>query len=702
MKIRFSSILIILSVLFFSCRGLSQEDTGEVSVDVGKAARHVIHYTSNSSSNDLNDMEGFEQYFGIIEYVLKISVSTSGTYSTSTEAVYSVTASDIMNAGSEEALEEYYEQAFTTPITIDSIPVDSRIKVKATISMGVTIDKAALRRLLLEQGVPPEYIDEVMNELMAEFDEFGGEEDVAEGVSDEITVKSGTNNVKIQIQNFLLDDDDDDDGNNGGTGSGSGGTGSGGSSEEGSGNGGGNGNGGQEQNNPPVDYESGLDFVLYNANNSGTRYYLTEKTGFQIVDTSDPDYESSSTKNSFCFDSEGGFYALGKDGQGQNVIISDNYPDKTITDISNTLSGITIDRETDVLYAWYGMQETYEIYIFPDFVSSGSVDHTDIGTLPANSVTFDSQFGSYPYHDNDILVVNDGVIYGYGCGGGQTELMYNKFYKIDLSETPLAAEKITIGYSSFGITDDSVVTDLIYQEGDLYILVKDISSNIFPEYSPSFGSGFPIRSRGALIKYSFSEQVANCLGWTSYTLSTTGKYVYGYADYQRTQKLMTEPDTAGSNSEKRYKESISLIESIFPTLTVPSNDYVGFYGPRKFVAIKPRRLYIADDGIAFYADDYDAFCSSNVNRIVVVNLDNFEILNSMDTIVTFNGEETGSYIGGSGFEFYKTNYNNNEPSIYIEDESDMYWDDQDNDRVYFTFPLTADRNQSFPEILLCF
>ena len=657
MKIRFASILVILSVLFFSCRGsVSQDCSGSVTVDSGKVAKYVTQRSSqfanivNASNSDPNDPLSNIK----VTCELKVKLSTEGDYTTTAEIVYSKEFA----IGDEEAGGDMSETMFKDDmgksITLSDIPVGSSIKVKANVSMKMIVDIDAIMAAMKAENptMPAEYED-YMKEMLEARGFYNKEYELATGTSDSFIVKSGNNTVTISmtISGEAKKDETDDD--------------------------------------------NDVEFVLYASVKNeygtsviGTKYFLADKSRLKSVSTTFPDFDSSSTMNSFCFDSEGYFYALGKDGQDRNVIISDKYnEDKLITDIDNPLSGITIDRETDVLYAWYGMENalTFAIYIFPDFVSSGSVEHTDITT-----VTFDStQFGNYAYHKNDKIVVDNEILYGCGCTG-QPEISNNKFYTIDLSAVPLAAHKLDIDYSTTNIASNSQITDLLYQDGALYILVKDISSNIFPTYSASFNRDSPIRSRGALIKYTFSTQTTKCLGWTSGALPTTGKYAYGYAYQSFNKKLMTTPDTAGSNSAKRYKESISLIGSNFPSLTVPSDDYVGFYGPRKFVAIKPKRLYIADDGVAFYTDRYGAFNSSNVNRIVAIDLTNFTISNSMDTIVTFNDEETGTCVGGSGFEHRKDNYDP-VPTVYMEDESELFWNGDSNDRIFFGFPLTVNR-----------
>ena len=89
-------------------------------------------------------------------------------------------------------------------------------------------------------------------------------------------------------------------------------------------------------------------------------------------------------------------------------------------------------------------------------------------------------------------------------------------------------------------------------------------------------------------------------------------------------------------------------KNLFSTLRVPSIfttklSTTAFYGPRKFVAIKPKELVIADDGIAIYVDSNKALCYKNVNRIVTVDLERFAISSSASVPVKFETTEQSDF-----------------------------------------------------------
>ena len=68
-----------------------------------------------------------------------------------------------------------------------------------------------------------------------------------------------------------------------------------------------------------------------------------------------------------------------------------------------------------------------------------------------------------------------------------------------------------------------------------------------------------------------------------------------------------------------------------------------FYGPEKFIAIKPKKLVIADDGIAYYTNDDGALAYRNVNRVVIVDLQTFSIESIDETSVKFAGGASSEF-----------------------------------------------------------
>ena len=77
-----------------------------------------------------------------------------------------------------------------------------------------------------------------------------------------------------------------------------------------------------------------------------------------------------------------------------------------------------------------------------------------------------------------------------------------------------------------------------------------------------------------------------------------------------------------------------------PTLNEENLSDKAFYGPVKFIAVKPKKLVIADDGLAFYTDADGVTKYRNVNRVVTVDLESFSIIESETANVTLSGDDS--------------------------------------------------------------
>ena len=60
--------------------------------------------------------------------------------------------------------------------------------------------------------------------------------------------------------------------------------------------------------------------------------------------------------------------------------------------------------------------------------------------------------------------------------------------------------------------------------------------------------------------------------------------------------------------------------------------------PSKVVGIKPKKLVIADDGLAFYTEADGSLAYKNINRLVTIDLEEFVIESIQATNATFNSE----------------------------------------------------------------
>ena len=145
-------------------------------------------------------------------------------------------------------------------------------------------------------------------------------------------------------------------------------------------------------------------------------------------------------------------------------------------------------------------------------------------------------------------------------------------------------------------------------------------------------------SRVALLKIQSTSsgfEVVDTLGWTgsSRQIAPVGEAKYGY-----TTPTILQPLTA-----------------YIPSFSEKSNK---FYGPRRFVAIKPKEIAIADCGANFVMPNHDEQQKGKMfahNRVVTVSLSNFAISNVTElknikfSDLTISGTGTsGGYIDCSG------------------------------------------------------
>ena len=184
-------------------------------------------------------------------------------------------------------------------------------------------------------------------------------------------------------------------------------------------------------------------------------------------------------------------------------------------------------------------------------------------------------------------------------------------------------------------------------------------------------------NRGAIIRYSvFTRTISAPLGWTDETNGTVFTFgelaeenekflpVYrGYPVYYADQIV----DDQGFGSLSEEKEMPVQLASAYTSISgypvsgetsfkfntpLLSNIESQFCGPQKFVAIKPKKLVIADSGIAFYTDAEGIWKYKNINRIVTVDLESFSIeSDSKESPVNFNEKKTKTlYLQASAYE----------------------------------------------------
>ena len=197
---------------------------------------------------------------------------------------------------------------------------------------------------------------------------------------------------------------------------------------------------------------------------------------------------------------------------------------------------------------------------------------------------------------------------------------------------------------------DGQITDIvIHYDGYVYVLVSQNGEKYATDAYLTNESTNTLYSRGAILRlYSTSNgfKVSAKTGWTesARTIYTKGTAPTNLINSSTTNKTAIE-------FLKNFKSGVSLY---IPNYSQRNSH---FYGPRRFVAIKPKELAIADSGANLMLPDYDKQKTGGFfkhNRIINVDLYKFAIdsnsvvdLNSISfvaaSINTTIGFSTDSY-----------------------------------------------------------
>ena len=411
------------------------------------------------------------------------------------------------------------------------------------------------------------------------------------------------------------------------------------------------------------------DYVLYNKGEDYIQFYKTEKPAVSVAGNGD---FASDTKD-YCFDEDGYFYYIntrfndsGASGADftKPVICSDNpdFPADGI-DLSPVLFSdsqpsseayvFSIDRATKTFYIYpLTFGDEPKIYKFPKLITSREI--TDSVCFGLNCS------GVYPSQTLSKMVVNNGIMFV--TAYKENDLM-PVLLKIDVSsvqnEGTADAEVVANLSSVLKMNIDGVViNDMLYQDGSVYILVSDMVDH--PQSSqdddgPTMTT--KLYSRGLLIKYDTSSGNVSSLGFSEEVkkntdMGTSGLYTYMsdsqlFIDEEYTKALIL-PSVISytEDSEDKKLDTTEYFPSIYspaPLATSLSNSC--FYGAEKFIAIKPKKLVIADDGFAFYTASDGGIKFKNVNRVITVDLEKFAISSIENAKTAFASEVEKFYLG---------------------------------------------------------
>ena len=380
--------------------------------------------------------------------------------------------------------------------------------------------------------------------------------------------------------------------------------------------------------------------VLYDVNNGVYNYCLSD-TATATVPAS-PEYSSSS--NSFVFDNNGKFYTLlttSSDGVTKYYIKTDN--DKVADGqveipASYSPSRLAYDSKTNIIYLVSIDRTTMELRQLPKLASEGTVSDVTQVYCSGYSEAGVDEFTNCYYK---MCIVHNDVVYSIVRGDRGESYVQPALVIAKISETSTTTPATGVLIlnedmkNSIGWYED--ITDMLYQDGAVYMLYRDVSGTT---------------SRGALIRYDVKFGGIKVLGLTTNEVKgddfanvKLGVYDGGYSVLSRdtNEPIVFSGTKTWEYGSKNYflKDFIAPLRTPASLSDTPETVKQGFFGPVKFIAIKPKELVIADDGIAFYTDN-DLLKYKNVNRIVTVDLESFSIIDEPSLVnVHFNGDISG-------------------------------------------------------------
>lgn len=258
------------------------------------------------------------------------------------------------------------------------------------------------------------------------------------------------------------------------------------------------------------------------------------------------------------------------------------------------------------------------------------IKNISTGTNP--SIDFKSGLDSFDYY-GAAFAIQGSVLY---LAYKEQEIYYLQRATItENADGTFAVSKVGSAKSVSDLGVSGAITDIaILYDGTVYVLVSNVGNSSGDSgdlFIYNYNQSNTMYSRGALLKIQSTSsgfEVVDTLGWTgsSRTIAPVGDAVFG-------------------------GKGLKSLTAYIPSLSENSNK---FYGPRRFVAIKPKEIAIADCGANFvmpnrkeglYGKRFDH------NRVLTVSLSNFaiskvtELSNIKFSDLTLSGSGTsGGYI----------------------------------------------------------
>ena len=274
---------------------------------------------------------------------------------------------------------------------------------------------------------------------------------------------------------------------------------------------------------------------------------------------------------------------------------------------------------------------------------NGAPDSTNGTTLQSSNFIIDSTKGS----DTSTFAVQGSTLYFAYKSYDNGTCYLQRASITENADGTFAVSKVGSAKSVSDLGVSGAITDVaILYDGTVYVLVSNVgnsSGDSGDSFNYNYNESNTMYSRGALLKIQSTDsgfEVVDTLGWTgsSRPIAPVGDAVFG-------------------------GKGLKSLTAYIPSLSENSNK---FYGPRRFVAIKPKEIAIADCGANFVMPNCNEGQNGKMfahNRVVTVSLSSFaisatELKKIKFSDLTLDGSGTsGGYIYAKDCKYKDTDNN---------------------------------------------
>lgn len=381
-------------------------------------------------------------------------------------------------------------------------------------------------------------------------------------------------------------------------------------------------------------YSAASDYSLYNLTladvkniSKGEKYLDSDNS---LIQNQDSMYYDN------CYDNAGTLWWVTDSG----IYNSNNSETAVITDLSN-LRYIDFDTKKDTLYATR-MDGGHTIYKITEDIGKYSYNNLFETEAQITCITFHND---YCYTIEKVSDTNTETQY--------TLKKYN-ISNISPTATPTAdSSKIlltkTTTYDDSTSEETTTFTSLIFDNDNqiantlknpLFSDIQVTDEGIFVLFNDCYydrdrnTQTIDANSRGGIIKFDNEELQLDT------NFGSNGIYgIFGWTN---------EKHTSYGTNDITY--TITSYMPDFQADTQLSSKY--FYGPRKFLAIKPKKLIFADDGFMFYGTN-DNLSGKDVNQVIEFDIETamFDSYN-LDQSIDFNKKATQAGSVAASFSWY--------------------------------------------------